>query len=154
MKHHHKNILQNVAAHSGCPHSADECPHCGGSQGASHGSGCPHSADECPHCGASHDPSGTCNYTASVHQTAEAHAYHQDKCVTRIMATMGNATECLAYMSGVSEGNPAMAGCSIRELTDICAHKATEFTQQDAEQLCMAMNTASGKFWQSYQARH
>ena len=133
--------------HHSCPHSREECPHCGSdskdhaSSGPQKHHSCPHSREECPHCGSESDRaeghlSSGCNYDVSVHFTDEAQSYHQDKCVTRIMSTMSDPTQCVSYMSGVSEGNPDMAGCSIHNLMSICERKRSDFTQADAEELC------------------
>lgn len=166
---HKKLSSSKLLKHRGsCPHSREECPHCGSDVGDTPPhrgvrAACPHSREECPHCGSDetahslqHDaPSksattGGCKYSSLVHTTEEAHSYHQDKCVTRIMSAMGDTNQCMAYMAGVSEGNPDMAGCSIQNLMDICERKAAQFTQSDAENLCSAINTAHGQFWHSY----
>ena len=95
----------------------------------------------------------TCGYTFDAHYTQGAQDYHQDKCVSRIMANMSDPVRCTAYMAGIGEGNPHMDECTVHDLLEICTHYNREFTQGDAEQLCAAMNTASKQFWAGYGRR-
>ena len=147
--------MPHCTSTSTCPHTKEECPHCGSDENThappvTHRA-CPHTKEECPHCGSAEaDSDSSCKYSMSVHKTQGAQSYHQDKCVTRIMSSMSDPQRCIAYMAGVSEGNADMAGCSIHDLVDICEHKSKEFTQGDAETLCTAINRASGEFWASY----
>ena len=88
-----------------------------------------------------------CKYSFAVHTTAEADEYHQDSCVKNWMSRMADSEGCIAYMSGISEGNPDMAACSVHDLGKICEQQAVHFRQSDAEALCAATNQAATQFW-------
>lgn len=112
--------------------------------------GCPHTQDECPHCGTSGaGVHPACKYSFAVHTTAEADEFHQDSCVKNWMSRMADREGCIAYMSGISEGNPDMAACSVQDLGKICEQQAVHFRQSDAEALCAATNQAATQFWHS-----
>lgn len=98
-------------------------------------------------------PQDQCHYDMSAHYTPNAQAYHQDKCVARVMEQMSDPVGCTAYMAGIAEGNPDLAGCTVHDLTQICHDYTTEFKQQDAELLCSAMNQGATRFWRQYGQR-
>ena len=90
-----------------------------------------------------------CQYSFDVHTTAEADAFHQDSCVKNWMSRMADREGCIAYMAGISEGNPNMSGCSVLDLGQLCEQQAAHFRQSDAEALCAATTRAATQFWQS-----
>lgn len=92
----------------------------------------------------SHSPA---SIPKSVHYTDEAKSYHEDKCVSKTMARMADPMHCIAYMAGVSEGNPRMADVSIADLRAHCAAKEATFTIADAQELCSGLNEAHASFW-------
>ena len=83
----------------------------------------------------------------SVHYTEEADSYHMDKCVSKTMSRMSDPMQCIAYMAGIAEGNPAMANVSIADLRAHCAAKESSFTIAHAEDLCKGLNAAHSTFW-------
>lgn len=89
----------------------------------------------------------TCSYSNDAHYTKGAAEYHAEKCVTQWMARMSDTQQCVEYMAGIGRTNPAMQGCSVTELEQICEQKMDTFTVDDARALCKEINLGHYRFW-------
>ena len=106
-------------------------------------------------CGKPEPEATTCNYDPqTAHRTENAHNYHHQKCMKRIIGSMQDKTKCVAYFSAIAYQNPDMQACSIEDLESICEQYTPDFTVQDAERLCSTINDAQTAFWRDMYTKH
>lgn len=90
----------------------------------------------------------TCPMSPDVHFTPASKAFQMEKCVISKLTKMNDHKKCTAYHAGICNANN-LGACSLKDIDTMCNKLKTEFTVQDAQELCALEQIAGASFWQN-----